>query len=114
MSSQSERKYLAPGFLIPDFAIGSDRWPGLAKLAEENGELSQVIGKLMAYPNLAVEHPDGAGPLDVRLMEEMADLQAAIMFVRAHNFMPPGFEQRVQEKFDRFQRWDGEERRRVG
>lgn len=104
---------MAPGFLIPDYAIGSNRWPGLAKLAEENGELGQTIGKLMAYPNLAVEHPDGCGSLDVRLMEEMADLQAAIMYVRAHNVLPDGFEQRVQVKFDRFQRWDGEERRRV-
>jgi hypothetical protein len=30
------------------FAIGSDAWPGTSKLLEEQGELVQVLGKLMA------------------------------------------------------------------
>lgn len=30
------------------YGIGSDRWPGLAKLMEEMGELQEVLGKIMA------------------------------------------------------------------
>lgn len=64
---------------VPDYAIGSEVWPGLAKLAEECGELQQVIGKLMAYPK--GDHPDGGGPLAPRLEAEIADVLAACEFV---------------------------------
>ena len=30
------------------YSIGSDVWPGLSKLAEESGEVVQVIGKIVA------------------------------------------------------------------
>lgn len=107
---------VAQGFAggpIPPMAIGSDVWPGLAKLAEECGEVQQIIAKLMAYP--AGEHPDGAGPLADRLREEVADLYAALDYVRAHNAMAVDerLALRREEKFKRFQRWDYEERRRV-
>lgn len=60
------------------FAFGDDVWPGIAKLAEECGEVVQVIGKLM------MTHGDRAhwsGDLRTMLIEEMADVQASISFV---------------------------------
>jgi len=61
------------------FAIGSDVWPGLSKLVEECGEVAQVVGKLMATGGVA-EHWDGTN-LHSRLLDELADLRAAIGFV---------------------------------
>ncbi|MBK6616384.1 hypothetical protein [Ottowia sp.] len=53
---------------------------GLAKLQEEIGELLQETGKKLAYFTTD-EHPDGAGPLSGRLVREMADVRAAMIFV---------------------------------
>lgn len=90
----------------PPYAIGSDAWPGLAKLLEECGELQQVAGKLLAYPS--GEHPDGAGPLDERLADELADLKAAaLFFTRANreriNLHRHG--RRIRDKLARFEAW---------
>lgn len=52
---------------------------GLAKLAEELGELQQVVGKILAYG--MNEHPDGKGALNKRFEEEAGDVLAAIRFV---------------------------------
>lgn len=52
---------------------------GLSKLVEECGEVLQIAGKLLAYPD--GKHPDGKGNLNERLQDEMADLLAAIQFV---------------------------------
>ena len=63
----------------PAFAFGDDVWPGLAKLAEECGEVVQVIGKLM------MTHGDPAhwsGNLRTMLVDEIADVIAAGLFVR--------------------------------
>ena len=57
---------------------------GLAKLLEECSELSQVAAKKLAYFNTN-EHPDGAGALDNRMQDEIADVIAACLFV-AHTF----------------------------
>ena len=53
---------------------------GLAKLLEECGELSQVAAKKLAYFHTD-DHPDGAGSLDNRLQDEIADVIAACLFV---------------------------------
>jgi NTP pyrophosphatase (non-canonical NTP hydrolase) len=53
---------------------------GLAKLAEELGELQAVVGKKMAYFDTDV-HPDGAGSLAERMQDEMGDVMAAMRFV---------------------------------
>jgi NTP pyrophosphatase (non-canonical NTP hydrolase) len=66
------------------YAIGSDLWPGLSKLAEEAGEVAQVIGKIIGA-NGAVDHWDGGPPLNLRLEDEMADLMAAMIFVAHKN-----------------------------
>lgn len=61
------------------FAIGSPEWPGLSKLAEEAGEVLQVVGKLMGTGG-KTNHWDGTNLAD-RLSEELADLMAACDFV---------------------------------
>lgn len=65
------------------FAIGSLRWPGISKVAEETGELQQVIGKLQATGG-ETAHWDGSD-LRIRLEEEIADVLAACSFVVSHN-----------------------------
>jgi hypothetical protein len=65
------------------FVIGSPVWPGVAKVMEECGELVQVCGKLLASEGRAA-HWDGTD-LHVRLEEELADVLAAIAFLREHN-----------------------------
>lgn len=94
---------------VPDYAIGSRVWPGLAKLVEESGELQQVVGKLMAYP--ASPHPDGAGDLPGRLLDELSDVAVAIEYVvHANGLDHPTFFSRMREKVERFSRWHKEER----
>lgn len=99
--------------LVPPYAIGSPVWPGLAKLVEELGELSQVAGKIMAYPD--GEHPDGNGPLEPRLEDELADVIAAASFVLRAN--EPRLNrartvQRIAAKVERFDAWAEQEARR--
>jgi NTP pyrophosphatase (non-canonical NTP hydrolase) len=83
---------------------------GLAKLIEECGELQQVAGKKLAYYHTD-EHPDSyrAGPLSVRLVEEMGDVMAAITFA-AHRL---GIDHaaimaRCEAKLRRFEEWDAQ------
>ena len=52
---------------------------GRIKLAEECGELVQVLMKTQAYPNSTI-HPDGSNLRD-RLTEEIGDVLAAIELV---------------------------------
>lgn len=94
---------------VPPYAIGSDAWPGLAKLSEELGELQQVIGKLMAYPG--GDHPDGGPPLEVRLVMELADVFAAGEFVLAVNPGLPGdmVDGQREAKLKRFRGWHEQE-----
>lgn len=78
---------------------------GLAKLAEECGELLQVVGKKLAYPE--GDHPDGVGPLDERMQEEMADVMAAILFTA--NKLKLDVEaigNRMETKIALFEKWD--------
>jgi NTP pyrophosphatase (non-canonical NTP hydrolase) len=91
----------------PALAIGSKTWPGLAKLAEEAGELVQVIAKLAAYPDSP--HPDGSD-LRERLIEEMGDVLAAAEFVEEANALPLArLHDRRTRKLNRFRRWHREE-----
>lgn len=60
------------------FSIGSERWPGVAKVLEECGELTQVLGKLVQIGG-AQEHWDGdLWPL---IEDELADVQASIAYL---------------------------------
>jgi hypothetical protein len=87
---------------VPPFAIGSAVWPGGAKLAEEAGELVQVLGKLLAYPY--DPHPDGSD-LRERLIEELGDVQAAIAFFATVNGLRREVDARASKKLDRFHGW---------
>lgn len=80
---------------------------GLAKLAEELGELQQVVGKMLAYG--AGEHPDGGKLLINRLEEEMADVCAAIDFVSITHKVNVNFvQERSLKKVEQFMRWHHE------
>jgi hypothetical protein len=89
----------------PAFAFGSTVWPGLAKLAEESGEVVVEIGKLMmtgGNPN------HWSGDLRQRLIEELGDQRAAHMFVLAHNFTPDEIHAigiRAGHKLALFEQW---------
>lgn len=75
---------------------------GLSKLTEETGELLQLLGKLNVFPSGV--HPDGKGQLYDRIAEELADVEAAILFFKSENhiFINP---QRVANKLAKFQAW---------
>lgn len=63
----------------------SMKWNGIAKLIEECGELTCVLGKLIAYPN--GNHPDEKyqSPLVIRLDDEIADVIAACEYFIERN-----------------------------
>lgn len=90
------------------FAIGDKEWPGLSKLAEECGEVLQVIGKLIQTRG-EFKHwnvPD----LKVALEDEIADVQAACVFVMLKcNLDQVRLSKRFSEKLDKFEAWhDGD------
>lgn len=79
-----------------------ERWKGIHKLTEECGELCQVIGKINAFPD--GNYPDGGPSLGLRLEEELADVEAAIAYVREKNSLSP-MTDRVAEKLWKFRNW---------
>ena len=94
------------------FFIGADEWPGISKLIEECGEVVQVAGKLLATQG-DEEHWDGTDLRD-RLVEELADLSAAIDFVK--RFCLGGqdngrLSRRAVVKADLFAKWHREQSR---
>lgn len=89
------------------YSIGSDHWPGISKLAEESGEVQQVIGKLIGTGG-ANEHWDGSN-LHERLQEEMADVMAACQFViEANGLDAARIAERVRTKLETFWAWHKE------
>lgn len=92
------------------FSQPKPRWTGIAKLVEECGEVIQVCGKLMAYPDgnhPDGNHPDGKGNLETRLMEEMGDLHAALEFVEYNNSLSNVvINSRRVEKIRLFKKWE--------
>jgi NTP pyrophosphatase (non-canonical NTP hydrolase) len=88
-----------------DFSIGSRVWPGTSKLLEEMGELQQVIGKLIAVAGSA-QHWDG--DLRAKLVDELADVTAALRFFGTENLTLDEikrFSERVDMKLARFREW---------
>lgn len=82
---------------------------GLAKLAEEMGELQQVVGKKLAY-YATDEHPDGGPPLSERLHDEIADVMAACMFVaQTHGLNVDSIAERSMRKLKLFEEWHKDE-----
>ena len=80
---------------------------GFSKLAEETGELQQVIGKTLAYGLGCDDHPDGGKPLVDRFIEESGDVIAAIYFIiEKYNLDINAIDRRVSSKLPIFKRWD--------
>lgn len=90
------------------FSFGSP-WSGLAKLAEELGELQTVIGKLMATGG----HPaHWQGDLIPRLEEEMGDVRAALLHtVKNTRLDGDRVLARTKVKMDLFEKWHHEGKR---
>ena len=91
------------------FSIGSIIWPGASKVIEEAGELIQVLGKLIGTHG-AIEHYDGTR-LDHRLVEEVADLHAALKFFIETNNLT--VRDRANRKLALFRKWHLEGRGRA-
>lgn len=87
------------------FSIGSDVWPGLAKLVEEMGELTQLLMKVVAVGG-ELQHWEG--PLRGRLIEEFGDVVAAMGYFTEHNEDRVPFElieARADVKMAKFNHW---------
>lgn len=103
------------------FAFSDKDWPGIAKLIEECGELTEVlplvilltaVGRLTQTQGKLVMIEGGtdhwSGNLRKAMIEEMADVKAAIQFVGDHNLGKrerKTLETRVKNKMKRFDRW---------
>lgn len=79
---------------------------GLAKLIEECGELLQIAGKMVQYPELQHEgytpHPSGYN-LRGRLEEEIGDVIASVYYVIDElNLSNRAVEKRVEQKLSLF------------
>ena len=97
---------MKPATHVPRYEHGSLALPanGLAKLAEECGELLQVVGKVLAYGS--GPHPDGTPSLAERLENEIADVTAAIELVaETHALDTQAISQRVDRKLALFREW---------
>jgi NTP pyrophosphatase (non-canonical NTP hydrolase) len=89
-----------------DYSIGSAKWPGLAKLMEECGEVIQAGAKIIAV-NGADVHWQNDLSLTGQLEDEIADVAAAIAFITETN---PGFNigrinARAARKISLFRSW---------
>lgn len=79
---------------------------GLDKLNEECGEVVQVIGKYHGMGGVLGNHWDGTN-LKERLEEEIADANAAMVFVASkHGLDELRIHERFKMKLERFRAWD--------
>lgn len=86
------------------FSMGDKEWPGLSKLVEEAGEVTQICGKLIATRGKE-EYWDGSN-LRSRLIEELGDLQAAIVFVTLNSGLDTeAIMTRAEAKLKLFNEW---------
>lgn len=88
------------------FSIGSPTWPGLGKLVEETGELTQVLGKLIGTAG-DTKHWEGSD-LKFRLLGEMGDVLAAIDFISEENLTEDDMlelEARRTQKLKTYRKW---------
>jgi len=82
----------------------SEMWMGIGKLIEECGEVLQLCGKLILFPD--GDHPDGNGDLSVRIEEELADLHAAMRyFILVNNLNTKRISERSDRKMEKFHEW---------
>ncbi len=91
----------------PDFAFGSGHKPGLAKLAEESGELATACCKYVAL----FRNPAHAlGDLESDIHDEAGDVMAALVFAMARGWLDRELVmERMHEKLERFERWHSDD-----
>lgn len=81
---------------------------GVPKLIEECGELQQVLGKLLAWWELDEPHWDGS-ILRFRLIEEIGDVSAAMVFVVEQlGLDDDAVTERMHAKLALFETWQGQ------
>ncbi|MFI5910318.1 hypothetical protein [Dactylosporangium sp. NPDC051541] len=88
------------------YEIGSASWPGLAKLAEEAGELIQILAKVVGASGRS-QYYDGTD-LRARLIEECGDVMAALTFFTSVNGLTEAVAERASSKLALFARWHAE------
>lgn len=89
---------------VPSYSFGSELMPGLSKMIEEMGELSQIIGKIQAVGHMG-EHYNVRN-LEKELVREMGDVRAAIAaFTEINGLSKEDVMQRESDKFLLFKRW---------
>jgi hypothetical protein len=96
--------YRPPG--SGDFSIGSKVWPGTSKVIEEMRDLGQVLAKLIGTMG-DTKHWDGSD-LRKKLIEELGDLVAAILFFQSENLtQDEGLQiaEQTAKKLAIFRRW---------
>lgn len=87
------------------FAIGDGAWPGVSKTIEEMGELHQILGKLLGSRG---DTNHWSGDLREKLIEEIADVRAAIYFLMQYNFTSEEkltIYARTNKKVNKFVEW---------
>ena len=67
------------------FAIGDEEWPGVSKVLEEKDELGVELGKLMGTRG---DTNHWSGDLRPKILDESADVLAAVTFMVGMNFNP--------------------------
>lgn len=77
---------------------------GISKLIEELSELIVDLAKKQAFPT--GKHPDGRGDINERIQNGMADVEAAIEFVRENlGYWKSDYEARRRAKLEQFRKW---------
>lgn len=94
------------------YCIGSDEWNGASKVMEEMNELGEVFAKLIGSEG---NYNHWTGDLREKLVEEIADVQAAIeFFLNKDTNLTHDQKRRLinrkEMKFRTFLRWDEETR----
>lgn len=79
-----------------------EKWRGIGKLIEECGEVLQLLGKVVPFPD--GPHPDGKGALRDRLPVELADLRASMIYFEVSNNLEI-LTDRTEEKLRQFRHW---------
>lgn len=76
----------------------------LNKLTEEAGELLQIVGRCLAQ-GLDEADPKTGKPNIEALADEIADITAAILWLRGVITLPPSIEPRTTRKLAGFREW---------
>lgn len=88
------------------FVLGSDQYPGLAKLVEEMAELITVLAKLITTDGDS--HYWSGRDLSHDLLEELGDVKCALAFFEETSLTSEeraAVVQRAAMKLERYRRW---------